>query len=51
MKFRFSVAVAALVISGVVPVHAGELGDYFSFSGFGTLGAVRSSTDEAPVRL
>lgn len=47
MRFRVTVAVAALLVSGVVPAYADDLGDYFSYSGFGTLGAVRSSTDEA----
>jgi Gram-negative porin len=47
MKFRVTVAAAAVMMSGVVPVYADGLGDYFSYSGFGTLGAVRSSTDEA----
>src|ERR1700689_891403 len=47
MKFRVTVAVAALMVSGAVPAYADGLGDYFSYSGFGTLGAVRSSTDEA----
>lgn len=47
MKFRVTVAAAAVLIGGVLPAYADGLGDYFSYSGFGTLGAVRSSTDEA----
>jgi hypothetical protein len=47
MRVRVTVATAVLMMSGVVPAYADGLGDYFSYSGFGTLGAVRSSTDEA----
>ena len=49
MKKLFPVATAALALIGTASTAqaATQLGEYFSFSGFGTLAAVQTNTDEA----